>query len=79
MNEQTFHHNAQAPNKGGPFLSGLKARGILGRFGEHGWLAVLPINRTWLFTQQWFFAVNWLPRPLESHKKLIYSQPVNSF
>jgi hypothetical protein len=34
MNEQTYNLTTQAPNKGGPFLPGLKARGILGRFGE---------------------------------------------
>jgi hypothetical protein len=34
MNEQMFNPDAQAPNKVGPFLPGLKARGILGRFGD---------------------------------------------
>src|ERR1700730_12008313 len=34
MNEQTFNPGTQPPNKVGPFLPGLKARGILGRFGE---------------------------------------------
>jgi hypothetical protein len=34
MNEQMFNPGAHAPNKGGPFLPGLKTRGILGRSGE---------------------------------------------
>lgn len=34
MNEQTFHHPTHAPHKEGPFLPGMNARGILGRFGE---------------------------------------------
>jgi MmyB-like transcription regulator ligand binding domain len=34
MNEHLFHPDAHASHPGGPFLPGLKTRGILGRFGE---------------------------------------------
>ena len=40
-----FKPDAQAPNKVGPFLPGLKTRGILGRFGEMLLeLAGFPLN-----------------------------------
>lgn len=44
MNERMFNHDTQAPNKVGPFLPGLKARGILDRFGEANLLLSTTIS-----------------------------------